>query len=114
LEIRSCIRSFGTREIGLRVALGASPAVIRLVVRHAMTLTVAGLVIGLAGAVLLGRLIAHLLFELTQTDPATLAAVAVGLGSVAVTAGLLPALRALRVDPVAALGVDSGRAARRW
>jgi predicted permease len=93
-----------TREIGLRVALGARVSqVVWLFVRRAVAPLAAGLAIGLAGAVAVGRLLRSFLVQTASTDPVTLIAVAVLLVSVAVAACLLPARRATRLDPVAAL-----------
>jgi hypothetical protein len=93
-----------TREIGVRVALGACPPdVLRLVLGQSLGLAACGLVLGLAMALLSGRLLAGLLFGVGAADPWNLAAVA---GVLALTAGLAsqaPARRALRVDPVTAL-----------
>ena len=93
-----------SREIGIRVALGAHPRdVLRMVLRHALVLAVVGVSAGLAGALALSRAIGSLLFELSPTDPATLGAVAVLLTAVALLASWLPARRATRVDPLIAL-----------
>ena len=93
-----------SREIGIRVALGAHPRdVLRMVLRHALVLAVVGVSAGLAGALALSRVIGSLLFELSPTDPATLGAVAVLLTAVALLASWLPARRATRVDPLIAL-----------
>lgn len=93
-----------TREIGIRMALGAHPArVLGLVVGQGLVLVLAGLAIGLAGAFALTRLLASLLFGVTPTDPATFAAVAGVLALVALAASYLPARRASRVDPLLAL-----------
>jgi predicted permease len=92
------------REIGIRVALGADPRDVRgMVLRHALALTLAGVGLGLAGAAALSRVMASLLFQLSPTDPATLAGVAAALTAVAVLASDLPARRATRVDPLEAL-----------
>jgi putative ABC transport system permease protein len=94
-------------ELGLRMALGASPTNVQwLVLRQALALTGAGLVVGLAGAVLATRLLTSVLFEVKATDPATYLAVAGLLAVVALAAGYIPALRAARVDPLAALRQD--------
>jgi len=93
-----------TREIGIRTALGADPGDIRaLVLRGAMTLTALGLALGFAGALGLSRFLSSLLFDTGQYDPATLAGVAALLGLVALLACLIPARRAMAVDPIVAL-----------
>jgi ABC-type antimicrobial peptide transport system permease subunit len=94
-----------TREIGLRVALGAAPShVLRTVLRSSFSLTGVGLTIGLALALLVTRPVAMFLVPgLRPSDPATFAAVVAILASVAVFATVTPAVRALRVDPVTAL-----------
>ena len=93
-----------TREIGIRVALGARPGdVLKLVVAQGMLLTVTGLGIGLAGALLLTRFLSGLLFGVGATDPLTFAGVSALLAAVALLACYLPARRAARVDPVTAL-----------
>jgi predicted permease len=93
-----------TREIGLRMALGATPGHVRRTVLHQVALmTAVGGVLGLAGAVVLGRAAQALLFEITGHDPIVLTAAAVALSTVALTAGALPAARASRVDPMRAL-----------
>jgi putative ABC transport system permease protein len=96
-----------TREIGIRVALGASPpAVLRLVVGQAMGLTLVGLAVGLAGAGALTRLMRNLLYDVSPTDPLALAGAAIALAAVGLAASVVPALRALRVDPVVALRTE--------
>lgn len=93
-----------TREIGIRAALGANPADIRgLVLRSAMTLTVVGLVLGIAGALVLAQFLASMLFNVGKYDPMTFAAVAVVLALVALLACLIPARRAMKVNPIVAL-----------
>ena len=93
-----------TREIGIRVALGAPrDAVVRLIVRQAALLTCLGIVAGLAGAAALSRYLRALLFGLTPVDPATYAGVAIGFAAIAALAAYLPARRAARVDPLIAL-----------
>ncbi|HEX4440746.1 MAG TPA: ABC transporter permease [Thermoanaerobaculia bacterium] len=93
-----------TRELGIRVALGAQRGdVLRMILGEGLLLSAIGLAAGLAGAVVLTRYLASLLFEVGRLDPATYAAVAAVLLAVSLLAGLLPARRATRVDPVTAL-----------
>ena len=93
-----------TREIGIRMALGASSGnVFKLVVRQALLLVLIGLVLGLAGSFALTRYIGNQLYGVTATDPATFASVSVGLLLVAVLASLIPTRRAVTVDPTVAL-----------
>ncbi len=95
------------REIGIRMALGAQPSgVLRLVVIQGMTLALAGTALGLAAAFVLTRSMGTLLFGVTPTDPVTFIVVPLGLALVALFASYLPARRATRVDPVAALRAD--------
>jgi putative ABC transport system permease protein len=94
----------GTREIGIRVALGATrPNIVSLVVRQGMALALSGVAIGLAGALMLTRLIRSLLFGVEATDPVTFVGIALLLGLVALLASYIPARRASRVDPLVAL-----------
>jgi len=96
-----------TREIGVRIALGARPArVAGAVVRRGVVLALAGVGLGLAGSVALTGLLASLLYETAPTEPATYAAVAIILGGVAALASYVPARRAARVDPVVALRAE--------
>jgi putative ABC transport system permease protein len=89
-----------SREIGIRIALGASRGrVMRMIVREGTLMTAAGIGVGLLGAFALTRLMAALLFGVAATDPVTFAGVTVLLGAVALAACCLPALRAARVDP---------------
>ena len=93
-----------TREIGIRIALGAAQRdVSRLFLRHGVLLAGAGIVVGLAAAAGITRLMSALLFGVTALDPLTYAAVGIGLGGTALVASYLPARRAARVDPANAL-----------
>jgi ABC-type antimicrobial peptide transport system permease subunit len=96
-----------TREIGVRMALGASRAsVLWSVLRRALTLMAIGAAIGAAGALALARLMTGLLYEVRPTDAATFAGSAIVLAALAVIASLVPAWRATRVDPLTALRAD--------
>ncbi|MEO7083962.1 MAG: ABC transporter permease [Gemmatimonadaceae bacterium] len=96
-----------TRELGIRIALGASRGgIINLVVTQGMVLTGTGVVIGLAGAYWLTRLIAKMLFDVPPFDPLTFSAVAVVLLGVAGLASYIPARRAARVDPIIAMRAE--------
>jgi ABC-type antimicrobial peptide transport system permease subunit len=93
-----------TREIGVRMALGARRSdVLKLVMRQGLHITLIGLGIGLCAAIFAARLLSPLLYGIGANDPATLASVAIGLGAIAMLACYLPARRAMRVDPAAAL-----------
>jgi len=96
-----------TREIGVRVALGAAAgSILRGVISEALVLVAVGLAIGLIAAALLGRLVANLLFGITATDPATYLTTAAVLALVGTSAAYLPARRASHVDPVTALRAE--------
>ena len=96
-----------TREIGVRIALGARRAdVMRLVLGEGLGMAAAGVALGLAGAAALTRLMASLLFSVTPHDPLTFAAGASLLLLMALLASFIPARRALRVDPMTALRTD--------
>jgi predicted permease len=111
--VLSCIGIYGvishlvgqrTHEIGVRMALGAQPGdVMRLVLGHGARMALFGVVIGIAAALGLTRLMAHQLFGVSAHDPVTFAAVAVLLAVVSVLACYVPARRAVRVDPLIAL-----------
>ena len=93
-----------TRELGVRVALGAGHRdVMRLVLRRSLLLTTGGIAIGVAGAAGLARYLESLLFGLRPVDPATFAAVASAFAAVAMLASYVPARRAATVDPLVAL-----------
>jgi ABC-type antimicrobial peptide transport system permease subunit len=96
-----------TREIGIRMALGAQErSVVGLVIRHAMLLVAAGLACGTIAALLLSKTMATMLFNVAPTDPTTFATVAAVLAGVAMLASYLPARRATRVDPIIALRAE--------
>jgi predicted permease len=96
-----------TREIGIRIALGASPTGVRaLVLREGLVMTGLGLLIGLVGAWMLSRLLGGLLYGVTARDPVTFVAVPILLGITALASAAIPAIRAARVDPQEALRCD--------
>jgi predicted permease len=96
-----------TREIGIRIALGASQRnVLNLVVRQGMALAVSGMLIGLAAAFFLSRLIRSQLFGVEASDPITFAAISALLLLIALLASYIPAQRAARIDPMVSLRCD--------
>ena len=93
-----------THEIGVRIALGARPdAILRLVIRQALILAAMGIAIGLVGAFALTRVMSSLLFGVSATDLLTFVITSLLLGSIALMASYIPARRAAKVDPIAAL-----------
>jgi putative ABC transport system permease protein len=93
-----------THEIGIRLALGAGTGnVMGMVFRNSLTLAVAGVSLGTAGALVVTRVLEKYLFDVKPTDPATFAVVALVLAVIALLAGCIPARRATKVDPVVAL-----------
>ena len=93
-----------TREIGLRMALGAQVGdVRRMFLRQGLALTLVGITLGIAASIAVTRVVAAMLFGVSATDPITYAAVSLVLGAVALVASYLPALRAARVDPIVVL-----------
>ncbi len=96
-----------TQEIGIRMALGAERrTVVAMVFRETLVLAVAGVGVGVVGALAATRTIASLLFGVTPHDPATFAAVSLGLTAIAIIACCIPAARAARVDPMLALKIE--------
>jgi ABC-type antimicrobial peptide transport system permease subunit len=96
-----------TREIGIRIALGAGQHdVRRLFLRHGLVLAVIGIGLGMLAAAAATRVMTTLLFGVSALDPLTYAAVAVALGGTALLASYVPAMRAARVDPAVALRAE--------
>jgi predicted lysophospholipase L1 biosynthesis ABC-type transport system permease subunit len=99
--------AFRTSEIGLRLALGASPdAMMRMVLGHARRLTLVGIVLGIAAALVVSRLMQQALFEVDPADPLIYIGVSLTLLLVAEAASFLPARRATRIDPLTALRTE--------
>jgi putative ABC transport system permease protein len=96
-----------TREIGIRMALGATEGkVLALVLRQGLVVALVGAAIGLLAAFALGRVIQSLLFDVRADDPLTFVVVALALAAVAMVASYLPARRAARTDPMASLRAE--------
>jgi predicted permease len=96
-----------TREIGIRLAVGAAPAsVLRLILGRGLGLALRGVALGLVIALVASRVMASLLYQVQPRDPLTFIAVPVVLSIVAVLASVIPALRAMRVDPIVALRTE--------
>ncbi|HSR99163.1 MAG TPA: ABC transporter permease [Kofleriaceae bacterium] len=114
--VLSCVGIYGvvsyivaqrTTEIGIRMALGARASdIMRLVVRQGARLVVIGVVLGLAGAIAVSPYMADLVYDVPPIDPVTFAAVACAIVAIALAAMVLPARRAMRLDPMAALRTD--------
>ena len=99
--------AFRTSEIGLRMALGASPnEVMRMVLGHAGRLAILGVMIGIAGALVVSRLMQQMLFDVDPADPTVYLGLSASLLLVAQCAAFFPARRATRVDPVIALRTE--------
>jgi ABC-type antimicrobial peptide transport system permease subunit len=93
-----------TREVGIRIAVGATSAqIIHLILSHAMRWTLAGVAAGLIGAAVAARWLGSLLFEVRAENPALFAAAAILMLVISAAAALAPSLRASRVDPMVAL-----------
>jgi ABC-type antimicrobial peptide transport system permease subunit len=96
-----------TRELGIRIALGAQrERVVRLVIGQGLTLTLLGIVVGVAGAYAMTRMISSLLFGVAPADPLTFVVVAFVFVGVASLASYLPARRAASVDPIIAMRAE--------
>jgi putative ABC transport system permease protein len=93
-----------TKEIGVRMALGAQKLdVLRMVLKDGVRMTLVGIVLGVAGALGLTRLLRTMLYGVSSTDPLTFISVAALLGAIAMLACYVPARRAMKVDPMEAL-----------
>jgi putative ABC transport system permease protein len=93
-----------TREIGVRMALGSQRnGILRLILREALLMTLFGIGIGIPCALLAARLFQHMLFTLSFADPVVIATAAITLLLASLAAGVLPALRAMNLDPISAL-----------
>jgi putative ABC transport system permease protein len=105
--VMSCTVSQSTRELGLRMALGAGTSnVLRLVLLRGLLLTTTGMIIGIALALLLTRLLGNLLYQVSPRDPLAFAAAFAVMTLASVTACFLPAWRATRIDPIRALRAE--------
>jgi ABC-type antimicrobial peptide transport system permease subunit len=99
--------SQGTREVGIRMALGATPReILLLVVRQGLTVAVVGVAAGLVGAWAVTRFMESLLFGISSRDPLTFAVIAALLGLTALLASYVPARRAARIDPMVSLRAE--------
>ena len=105
--VLSYLVSQRTRELGIRMALGASGSTVTLeVMKRGVAMAGVGIAVGLPGAVLAARLLGNQLFEIAPSDPATYLVVSVVFAIVTLTACVVPARRALRIDPVTALRAE--------
>jgi ABC-type antimicrobial peptide transport system permease subunit len=96
-----------TREIGVRVALGAQQGdVLRMVIGQGALLALAGVGLGVLGALAVTRVVASMLFNVSPSDPLSFASIALLLTAVALLASWIPARRAMRVDPLVALRAE--------
>ena len=93
-----------SHEIGIRLALGATRGtILQMILRQGLELAIAGAALGLVGALIVSHLMAGLLFGVTPTDPLTFVGVTLVLTAVALAASYVPALRAMRLDPITTL-----------
>ena len=93
-----------TRELGIRIAIGARPgSMVWLVLRHSLGLAITGILIGCGVALAVTRLISGFLFGITPTDVPTYAVIAAGLVAMSIAASYIPARRAARIDPAECL-----------
>ena len=100
----SYVVSERTNEIGIRLALGANRRkILQMILRQGLELAIAGAAVGLVGALIVSHLMAGLLYGVTPTDPLTFAGVTLVLTTVALAACYIPAIRAMRIDPLVAL-----------
>lgn len=105
--VLSYLVSQRTHEIGIRLAIGGGGGqILRMVLGHGLALSLIGVVVGLVAAVGLTQLMTGLLYQVRPLDPLTFAAVPITLALVALVASYVPALRAMRVDPVTALRTE--------
>jgi ABC-type antimicrobial peptide transport system permease subunit len=93
-----------TREIGVRMALGSQrKGILRLILREAVVMTLLGIGVGIPGALLAAHLVRHMLFTVSFADPVAIATAASTLLAASLAAGIFPALRAMKLDPISAL-----------
>jgi predicted permease len=105
LESRSVARR--TKEMGIRIALGALPgSIVRLVLKESLVMVLIGLALGVPSAILNGRLLSSMLFGVGSTDPAAMSCAALAMISVAILASIIPARKATRVDPAVILAAE--------
>ncbi|HEY7818035.1 MAG TPA: FtsX-like permease family protein, partial [Vicinamibacteria bacterium] len=105
--VLSCGVAFRTREIGLRLALGAERReILRMILKQGLRLSGWGVALGIAGSLVFGPFVSHLLYGVKPTDLASLVGVSLLLVAVCLAAGYLPARRATRIEPIAALRED--------